>query len=227
MICRRSRRLQRQRTPRAPSLKSIPEEKSVRFVSRRSSGKNNNNATTGDNDDDSAMSFFPGLLERDFEDVDVSLVNRSRVVRNVDPLRRSRHLDTLAQAHAESMAERQHVQHSVHSVEALQHKLHSEQVGENVLRGKSVYQIHRDTLEKPESFLYSNMMSNKYNEMGSGARQRWIRLLGVTFSLARGGLANTKTTTTPHSPLSKLLFDCKHTKLVSVYHYHNMQLYQN
>ena len=168
MICRRRSRCfqQQQRTSRAPALKSIPEDQSVLFVSQSGKGEHSNN-----NEDASAaasLDFFPGLLERDFEDVDVSLVNRSRVVRRVDPLRRCHQLDVHAQSHAECMAARQAVHHSVDSVEALKCKLNSDQVGENVLRGKSVYQIHRDTLEKPESNLYSNMMSDKYDEMGSG-----------------------------------------------------------
>jgi uncharacterized protein YkwD len=153
-----------QRTRRVPAhLSTIPEEESIRFFLY--DGINNNMTKHRQ-----LQQIFPGLLERDFEnDEDLRLVNRSRVVRNIDPLRKSSTLDALAQAHAECMAQQQLVHHSVDVVVQLQKKLQSEHVGENVQRGESVVQIHQDLLRAgTESFLFNNMISQKYNEMGSG-----------------------------------------------------------
>jgi uncharacterized protein YkwD len=145
MICgaRRSVRL-------SLTLKTIPEDASVSFMNR------------------SDIAALPGLLEREFEHGDHRIVNRSRATRQVEPLRRSSYLDCLAETHAKVMAEQESVFHSVDSVEALQKKLHGQQVGENILRGKSLLQMHKDIMTGSDSFLRRNILSTKFHEMGMG-----------------------------------------------------------
>lgn len=71
--------------------------------------------------------FFLFLLLKELESHH-RLVNRSRELRNIQPLQRNSHLDSLAFAHAQHMAEDESVYHSVHSVDALRRKLHCAQV---------------------------------------------------------------------------------------------------
>jgi uncharacterized protein YkwD len=171
-----------QRTRRVPAhLSTIPEEESIRFFLHDSSIRSQHHQKL-------QLQIFPGLLERDFEnDEDLRLVNRSRVVRNIDPLRKSQALDALAQAHAECMAQEQLVHHSVNVVDQLQKKLDSREVGENVQRGESVWQIHHDLVRAgTDSFLFNNMISTTYNEMGCGKAHGkdglvyWVQLFRST-----------------------------------------------
>lgn len=137
----------------AMTLKTIPEDTSVNFMNRS---------------EECNIAALPGLLEREFEHGDHRIVNRSRATRQVEPLRRSSYLDCLAEAHAKTMAEQDSVFHSVDSVEALQKKLHGQQVGENILRGKSLLQMHKDIMTGSDSFLRRNILSTKFHEMGMG-----------------------------------------------------------
>ena len=177
MISRRQRQKQRSPpqgvggggliSPPGTHLNAIPEEQSIRFsiYGRRTSSSIDSSSQQQQN---SQVLIFPGLLERDFEDEDLRLLNRSRVIRKRDPLRRSGSLDALAQRHAERMAKLQTVHHSVQTVEELQTRLRSQEVGENVQRGKSIAAIHKYIISKPDSFLFTNCMSEKYDEVGLG-----------------------------------------------------------
>jgi uncharacterized protein YkwD len=95
-----------------------------------------------------------------------NLVNQSRIQQNLKPLHRSADLDAMALAHAQSMAQRQAVYHSVNSVPALQQQLKSKHVGENVQRGISIKQIHHDSMAQKNSFIRRNIVSTSFDEMG-------------------------------------------------------------
>jgi uncharacterized protein YkwD len=78
-------------------------------------------------------------------------------------------LDAIALAHAQSMAQRQAVVHSVNSVSELMQKLQSRHVGENVQRGASIPQIHHDSMAQTDGgslFIRRNILSTSFNEMG-------------------------------------------------------------
>ena len=179
-----SRRLHRQRQERLQAwqlyqdysgkqLKSIPEEHSLRFSVRSAISCSSGCFSTTSSelqDDDGHFLMFPGRLEQEAEhEQDLLLINRSRMYRKLIPLQRNPQLDAIAQRHAERMASTEKVYHSVSNVEQLKGKLRSDNVGENVQRGKSKNSMHQYILRAgSDSFLYNNMMSRKYSEVGLG-----------------------------------------------------------
>jgi uncharacterized protein YkwD len=97
------------------------------------------------------------------------MINRDRAVSRVPALYRSRRLDALAHEHAQCMAQEQAVFHSVDSLNALQLKLDSKEVGENIQRGLSIQKMHHAmTWGSDSSPNRSNIISQKFNECGMG-----------------------------------------------------------
>jgi uncharacterized protein YkwD len=143
MICRQRQRFY-------VGLRTIPEGEVVQFLVR-----------------ENAPSSYDRMNGKDQHQI----VNQSRSQYNLKPLHRSAALDALALAHAQCMAQRQVVFHSVNSVAALQQKLCSHHVGENVQRGTSIQQIHHDCMSDPaqeDSFIRRNVLSTSFDEMGMG-----------------------------------------------------------
>jgi uncharacterized protein YkwD len=125
-------------------LKTIPEEEEVvQFLA----------------DDEPSQEQIQGDKEH-------NVVNQSRIQHNLQPLHRTAALDAVAYAHAQCMAQRQAVYHSVNSVLALQKRLGSKHVGENVQRGISITHIHRDSMLQKDSFIRRNILSTSFDEMG-------------------------------------------------------------
>jgi hypothetical protein len=96
-------------------------------------------------------------------------------------LSRSRYLDMLARAHAAELAKRGGpLKHSVGSLEELQNKLDSLQVGENILRGTSLDEMHQmammttltatddDGSNMSSNFCRCNILHSSYTEFGMG-----------------------------------------------------------
>jgi hypothetical protein len=97
-----------------------------------------------------------------------TMINRDRSLAKVPLLYRSRFLDALARLHAQGMAEKQSISHSVESLEELREKLQSEEVGENIQRGATIFQMHRSLMCERQSLSRRNIMSKKFNEFGIG-----------------------------------------------------------
>jgi uncharacterized protein YkwD len=74
----------------------------------------------------------------------------------------------MAKAHAQSMAQRKMVFHSVNSVRALRDKLESVHVGENIQRGESILQMHQECMSQ-SGFLRANVVSRDFDEIGMGS----------------------------------------------------------
>jgi uncharacterized protein YkwD len=142
----------------ATPLKTIPEEQSEHFLSDTGNCSN-------DQASRSTRSPWPGIKSHH---QDHHLVNDARGNHGLAHLQRTVQLDELAQAHANSMAHRQSVFHSVNSVNALRNKLRSIHVGENILRGESILKMHNEIMSQPTSFLRSNILSHTFDEMGMG-----------------------------------------------------------
>jgi uncharacterized protein YkwD len=133
------------------ALKTIPEAQSVRFLYGDST--ETTDATS------SAPSHGTVSPYNNHH-----LVNTSRVNHSLQPLTRTVHLDTLAKAHAQSMALRKMVFHSVNSVTALRDKLESVHVGENIQRGESISLLHEECMS--QGILRANVLSREFDEMG-------------------------------------------------------------
>ena len=99
---------------------------------------------------------------------DYFLVNQARLCYNLHPLHRCLQLDAMARAHAQRMTQYQAVFHSVNLAHELRHKLNSLHVGENNFRGRSVLEIHNNTMANADSFLRSNILSSSFREVGIG-----------------------------------------------------------
>jgi uncharacterized protein YkwD len=140
------------------TLKTIPEELSEHFLSDTGNCSN-------DKASRSTRSLWSGKNSRQ---QDHHLVNEARDNHGLGRLQRTVQLDEMAQAHANSMAQRQSVYHSVNSVNALRNKLRSNHVGENILRGKSILKMHNEIMSQPRSFLRSNILCHTFDEMGMG-----------------------------------------------------------
>ena len=95
------------------------------------------------------------------------LVNHERAKRKRRPFIRSPFLDALARKHAEAMADRCTVEHSVTSIEQLQEKLGSNCVAENVQRGDSVLQMHDETMLHADNVSFKNILGD-FEQFGMG-----------------------------------------------------------
>lgn len=140
------------------TLKTIPEAQSVRFLYCDSE---NNAAVEAETASISQQGTTSPYNNHHF-------VNTSRVNHLLQPLRRTVHLDAMAKAHAQSMAQRKIVFHSVNSVTALRDKLESVHVGENIQRGTSILQMHQECMSPLSGFLRANVLSREFDEMGMG-----------------------------------------------------------
>lgn len=123
-----------------PSLRTIPENESCL--------------------DDKCRSFV------DLIDDPATLVRMERAHRSMRPFTRSLELDFLARIHTMHMAAARSVFHSVRCVAALQTKLLSEKVGENVQRGEALGSMHFETMTG-DSINRSNILSSHFDEFGS------------------------------------------------------------
>jgi hypothetical protein len=136
---------------REPSLKTIPEEESVA------------------EDEENGINFCG--LNKTVRDDPAYLVALERHERNLSPYQRSMELDILARLHAHRMALHTGVFHSVTSIQDLQRRLQAVVVGENVIRGDSVYRMHQETMSTPtasvSSINRSNIISKQFTEFGS------------------------------------------------------------
>jgi len=90
------------------------------------------------------------------------LVNRARSDAGLPFLYRSRRLDALAQQHARTMVSKRSVFHS-----PLLAEKKKTVGGENVLRGQSILQMHRDTM-KHDPKGRANILSPLFDEFGMG-----------------------------------------------------------
>ena len=129
---------------RLVALKTIPEAQSVRFL------------LECDNAEPSQETESPYNNHH--------LVNTSRLNHSLQTLRRTVHLDAMAKAHAQSMAQRKMVFHSVNSLAALRDKLESAHAGENIQRGESIALLHDECMS--QAILRANVLSNEFDEMG-------------------------------------------------------------
>ena len=93
------------------------------------------------------------------------MVNKLRESCGVQPLERSLELDEFARHHVEYMAKKLRLVHSVEDSEDLQKLLQSQQVGENIQRGKSVHEMHESTVQS-RSMQYSNLVSSQFTQFG-------------------------------------------------------------
>ena len=87
-------------------------------------------------------------------------VNHTRQAHDLPWLNRSRELDRLARDHAKQLANRRSLYHSCASVSALQHRLQSRHVGENVQRGPSIHDMYTCMLQcqpQMQNILYSRV----------------------------------------------------------------------
>ena len=126
---RRKYRLSRQqRQPFGELLTPIPEDKSCRewFV-----------AAVNLSSDEQAERCY-------------ALIEQERLKRNLSPLQRSDRLHKLAKDHANAMAKKTKVFHSVANLAQLQLKLDSNMVGENVQRGDDEVEMHRTCMSELE-----------------------------------------------------------------------------
>lgn len=95
------------------------------------------------------------------------LVNRERALSGLTQLRRVRMLDDVARFHAQDMAEEQRLFHSVDSADALRRKLKSKFTGENVQRGSSIREMHKNMMNGGRKSK-ENILSMKFTEFGMG-----------------------------------------------------------
>lgn len=98
-----------------------------------------------------------------------SLINYERSkYPNLHPLERSSQLDYLANEHCRTMAQNECIYQSVNTISELQQKLSSLKVGENILRGTSIVQMHTNTMMSPhQNANRSNILSKHFTEFGS------------------------------------------------------------
>lgn len=100
------------------------------------------------------------------------LINNTRVKYDILPLIRVLELDEMASAHAKRMACDQKCEHS--DLEQLLLKVSGSspcrRIGENVCRGKSVSEIHRNIITEPEFTAdRNNMGDRRFSSFGVGA----------------------------------------------------------
>lgn len=95
------------------------------------------------------------------------MVNECREKDSIQPLGRSRFLDSLAKAHAEKLAGNLRLRQSCKSLNELRSTVKSRRAGENVQRGDSVELMHEAALVKNDSCL-QNIMDPRFVEMGVG-----------------------------------------------------------
>jgi hypothetical protein len=92
-------------------------------------------------------------------------------------LSRCRYLDMLARVHAAELAKRGELKHSVATLPELQKKLDSVEVGENIVRGATLDEMHQMTMSDSRSgtsswqnslLCRSNILHPSYSEFGMG-----------------------------------------------------------
>lgn len=96
------------------------------------------------------------------------MVNRERIITQLPSLKRVKQLDEYARSHAKAMADEGRIFHSVETIQLLQAKLRSEHVGENIHVGKTIKDIHAESMNSNTSGPRLNILSQHYNEFGMG-----------------------------------------------------------
>ena len=113
-----------------------------------------------------------GLLTQDAASLFLTLVNKERTMHGQDELKESCYLNFVAERHAQQMARRDHVSHSVESVQDLQQLLQSTFVGENVQSGseadrRSLAHMHWEAMYNPQCAVNRhNILAPYFNEFG-------------------------------------------------------------
>jgi len=97
----------------------------------------------------------------------LTLANYERRMKGLSQLKESTYLNALAYKHAQRMAEQGKVFRSFERVEQLERMLLSHTVGENVLSGDSVLQMHFQTMHQPNNVNRANVVGALYTEFGS------------------------------------------------------------
>ena len=90
---------------------------------------------------------------------------------NTAHLTRCPRLDGLARQHALRMAQEQRVHHSVTSISELQRLCQSRLVGENIHKGQTVADMHKEIMQTTNSksmMNRSNLLSSQFCAMGTG-----------------------------------------------------------
>jgi len=95
------------------------------------------------------------------------LVNKERVKRRIPPLMRRTQLDELAREHAETMAAEDALYHSDPNTLVQKIGRPSRRLGENVMYGDSIREMHRIMLESAGADK-NNMLDRRYLTMGMG-----------------------------------------------------------
>lgn len=93
----------------------------------------------------------------------IILVNQERGRRVVAPLTRSNELDEMARAHAQKMAA---AGHRLHSDPEVMHVPDSTIVGENVAKGSTPKEIHKNMMQTASD--RNNILDRRYSRMGMG-----------------------------------------------------------
>ena len=95
------------------------------------------------------------------------LINKERVRRGRESLRRNRYLDRVCQLQAETMAEQGELSHTSDSNSELQELVNSKSAGENIQRGPNIQAMHEEAMNGGRS-AYKNIISRKFTEFGMG-----------------------------------------------------------
>jgi uncharacterized protein YkwD len=94
-------------------------------------------------------------------------INKERVAGRLVPLNVAPRLEQLALQQARAMTDSRQVYHSASSIQALQRLCAaSEHVGENVLRGDGIEQMHRDTMDGVNTTSRTNVLTACFSEFG-------------------------------------------------------------
>ena len=102
---------------------------------------------------------------RQMETNSYGLIDDERAIRGLGSLKRSSSLEHLALQHVTRMAKRTKVCHSVDSLPALQKKLQSTLVGENVQSGNSVVEMHHFAMAGQDTSR-SNILGAEFTQVG-------------------------------------------------------------
>jgi uncharacterized protein YkwD len=122
--------------------------------------------------EDKSCQFMVGSSD---QDLIYALVNKERVRRRLNPLKRSIELEQQALVHATEMLKQRDVFHSVKSISKLREKLGSHYCGENVNRGTCSYanrepcleEMHKKTMAASKrSSTRMNILSRMFTNMG-------------------------------------------------------------
>ena len=96
-----------------------------------------------------------------------TLINKERVRRGYTSLRRSILLDELCRQHSALMAEQTELLHCTESMADLKEIVDSQNAGENIQRGPSVKEMHKEAMRAGRTAC-KNILGSKFVEFGVG-----------------------------------------------------------